>query len=143
MNMKNIFLAAALVSTSAFAHTIVGTPVLKGALKTKVFVNTVETTCRIKVEKIKNILDEDSFGNPGYSVRINVSLDGEDSKKKIKIKADRDVEMINMFQSGNEKIVKDFEYASEDGVRMSIDEEGRLKSVSYPYSSTQTVNCKF
>lgn len=141
--MKYIILAAAMISTSAFAHTIIGTAVLKGSLKTKVFVNTVETTCRIKVEKIKNILSEDSYGNPGYAVRINVSLDGEDSKKKIKIKADRDVEMINMFQSGNEKIVKDFEYASEDGVLMTINEEGRLKSVSYPYSASQTVVCKF
>jgi hypothetical protein len=141
--MKNIIFAMTLLSGSAFAHTIVGTPVLKGALKTKVFVDSVETTCRIKVEKIKNILEEDSYGNPGYSVRINVSLDGEDSKRKIKIKADQDVELSNMFQSGNEKIVQDFQYASADGVRMEIDVEGRLKSVQYPYKANQTITCKF
>jgi hypothetical protein len=38
-------------SSAVFAHEIEGTLMLKGSLKTKIVVNGVKSTCRLKVEK--------------------------------------------------------------------------------------------
>lgn len=140
--MKLIIIVLAVVTGSALAYDITGVAVLKGSLKTKTYVKGVETTCRVEIKKVKNLLEEDSNGNPAYTVRTNVSLDGSDSKRKITIKVDRDVELTNMFQSGTIRTVKDLEYASTDGVRLFIKEDGRMRLLQYPYEG-QTLNCNF
>lgn len=142
--MKNIIVlfASALFFLSADAHMIVGTPVLKGSLKTKVMINGVKTTCKIKIEDIKNLKFEDSYGNPGYTVRLNANLSGSDTKREISIRFSRDFVLTNMFQVGANTEVKDYEYASDDGVVLKIKTDGRLKSVMFPYQG-QNVTCQF
>ena len=135
--MKYLILSV-LVISSAMAHTITGTPILKGSLKTKVTVNTVETECRVKVEKVKNLLEEDSFGNPAYNVRVNIALSGKDLKKKIEVKLDRDFQFRNLYADG----VRDYEYFSDEGATLKIKTDGRLQSVVVPYG-TQKVTCNF
>ncbi len=55
--------------------------VLKGSLKTKVVVNGISSTCKVKVDKIRNIMEEDAFGFPGYKVKIEARLEGKNSNK--------------------------------------------------------------
>lgn len=139
---KIIIIAAALVSLSSFAHTIEGTLILKGAIKTKLVVNNLKTTCKVKVEKVKNLLVEDSFGNPAYNVRVDVSLDGNNSERTQTVKYDKEIWFNNLFKTSNGTEVRDLEYASADGARMIIDREGRLESVTFP-SPYKTITCAF
>ncbi len=132
----------AVFSMSAIAHNIEGTLILKGTIKSKVVVNTVKTTCKLKVEKVKNLLVEDSFGNPAYNVRTEISLDGEDMDRRISVKMNKEVWFTNIFTVGTGTEVRDLEYASNDGSKMMIDSEGRVLSVSFLYNS-RPINCAF
>ena len=141
--MKKIIIAS-LISLSAVssAHMIEGTPVLKGAIKTKIYVNNIKTTCRVKVEKVKNLMLEDSYGNPAYNVRVSISLSGNDYESGRSVKFDREVWINNLFSVGARTEVRDFEYASSDGISLKIDRNGRIKVVSFPYSG-KTITCSF
>lgn len=141
--MKNIIISSLLVlATSSFAHTIQGTLILKGSIKTKIYVNNVKTTCKVKVEKVKNLMLEDSYGNPAYNVRINVNLSGRDHERDLSVKFDRELWVNNLFTSGNTTEVRDLEYASNDGLKMKIDGEGRIENVTFLYGS-RLITCSF
>lgn len=142
--MKNIiFIILACMALNAGAHTIKGTLVLKGTLKSKLIVDGVKTTCKVQVEKVWNLQVEDSYGNPGYSVRVDIGLSGLDSETGKSTKFDEKVLLTNLFKNGPESIVKDFEYASEKGdVTMLIKEDGRLNSISFNYNQ-QKITCSF
>lgn len=141
--MKHLIIGLlAAFSLSAFAHNIEGTLILKGAIKTKIVVNTVKTTCKLKIEKVKNLLVEDSFGNPAYNVRANISLHGEDMERRLSVKMDKEVWFNNLFTVAAGTEVRDLEYAAADGSKMMIDSEGRIQSVSFNYNS-RPINCAF
>lgn len=138
-------IAACLISLSSFAHaqTIAGTLVLKGTLRTKIWIEGVETTCRVKVDKVRNLLQEDSFGNPAYLLDVEIALSGEDSKRKIKIKHEFKVQLINLFLEDQVTRVKDLDYASSAGdVTLLVNQEGRLVFTSFPYGR-EIIVCKF
>lgn len=132
-----------MISLTAGAQEIQGTLMLKGSLKTKITVNNVKSLCRLKIEKIKNLMDEDSMGNPGYQVRIKLNLDGSDLEKNLKVKVDKDITVTNMHFEGNVRKVKDFDYLNTtEKVTVKIDDEGRVLSTTFPFES-QTITCKF
>lgn len=142
--MKNLFLALmTLTALTTHAHEIEGTLMLEGALKTKIMVNGIKTTCKLKVDKVKNLLEEDSFGNPAYQAKIKISLDGSDFQRGIKIKLDKDVLLTNLHNEGVVWKVRDLEYFNyADKVSVLINREGRLVSATLPYTN-QMVTCKF
>lgn len=142
--MKNIILlVVSLMLSVASAHTITGTPVLKGTLKTKQMVDGVKSTCKVQIEKIWSSNNEDSYGNPGYSVRMDLSLSGNNIDTGKTVKVDEKVMLSNMFKNGTNVMVKDYEYATEDGrIALTIKTDGRLNTVSFPYKS-QKVTCAF
>ncbi|MFP5385288.1 MAG: hypothetical protein ACLGHN_04375 [Bacteriovoracia bacterium] len=141
--MKKIIIASLIsLSAASSAHMIEGTPVLKGAIKTKIYVNNIKTNCRVKVEKVKNLMLEDSFGNPAYNVRLSISLSGNDFERSLSVKFDREVWINNLFTVGNGTEVRDFEYASTDGINLKIDRHGRIKTVSFPYAG-KIITCSF
>ncbi len=142
--MKNqLILFLSLISAGAFANEIQGTLMLKGSLKTKITVNGVSSVCRLKVEKVKNLLEEDSFGNPGYQARVKISLDGHDLKRDIKVKLDKDITVINLHLEKGLRRIKDLEYiSSEENIKLNIDSEGRIISTIFPYQQ-QTITCNF
>lgn len=131
-------------ATAGFSQEIKGTLMLKGALKTKITVNTVPTTCKLKIEKVTNILtEEDSYGNPGYQAKIKITLDGSDFERSLKVKLDKELMIDNMHKVGDKKVVKDFEYKNAAGdVKVLIDDEGRLLETTFPYEK-QTIRCVF
>lgn len=136
--MKYLFIALLTVS-AAHAHTIKGTPILKGSLKTKVIVNTIEATCRAEVEKVKNLFEEDAFGNPAYTVRVEVKIDGNDTKKKIKVDFAQKFQFTNLHPTTG---VSDTNYLSAEGATLQIDEDGRLKNVQVPFQGKK-ISCLF
>lgn len=142
--MKKLIAATlATLALSVSAHTIQGTQVLKGSIKTKVFVNTVETVCKVKVDKVKNLKLEDSYGNPAYNVYIAIDLRGNDYERSLSVKFDKYVWINNLFDLGNNRSeVRDLDYAAVDGTKMKIDDQGRIKSVSFIYGK-QTITCAF
>ena len=142
--MKNqLILFLSLISAGAFANDIQGTLMLKGSLKTKITVNGVASVCRLKVEKVKNLLEEDSFGNPGYQARVQISLDGRDLERDIKVKLDKDITVINLHLEKDLRRIKDLEYiSSEENIKLNIDSEGRIVSTIFPYQ-LQTITCNF
>jgi hypothetical protein len=141
----NKFLSIILIaySSAVFAHEIEGTLMLKGSLKTKIVVNGVKSTCRLKVEKVKNLLEEDDFGNPAYQARVDISLDGNDMERGVRVKFDKELTVINLHQEGSVKKVKDLEYfATSEKVKIMIDQEGRLVSTTFAFGS-QNITCVF
>lgn len=144
--MKNIFLAilATLIvfSASSFAHTIEGTLILKGSIKTKIYVNSLKTTCKVKVEKVKNLMLEDSYGNPAYNVRVAISLSGRDYDRDLSVEYDRELWLNNLFSVGARTEVRDLEYASAEGTKMTIDRNGRIQNVTFPFQR-QKITCSF
>lgn len=139
--MKNlIVVATAILSLAAFAHEIEGTLVLNGSLKTKITVNGMKGTCKVKIVKVKNLLEEDSFGNPAYTVRIGVNV--EAGPKRGGIELDKEFNLNNLFKVGEGSEVRDLEYASAEGVTMKIDSEGRLDTVVIPHGG-HTITCAF
>jgi hypothetical protein len=144
MNMKTLLAALLIFSTTAIkAHEIQGTLMLKGALKSKIVVNGVKSTCKLKVEKVKNLLEEDDFGNPAYQARIDITLDGNDFERGIRVKYAKELTVINLHKEGAVKKVKDLEYFSTtDKVTVLIDQQGRLMQTSFTYAS-QKITCVF
>jgi hypothetical protein len=143
MHMKTLAALIAITSISASAYEIKGTLMLKGSLKSKIVVNTVKTTCKLKIEKVTNILDEDEFGNPGYQARVQISLDGNDWERQIKVKYDKELMVVNMYSVNGKKTVSDNEYRSLDGsIKVMIDDEGRLLETTFPYQN-QNIKCVF
>jgi len=140
---KQLIVLLSLISVGAFANEIQGTLMLKGSLKTKITVNGVASVCRLKVEKVKNLLEEDSFGNPGYQARVKISLDGHDLERDIKVKLDKDITVINLHLEKDLRRIKDLEYIStEENIKVNIDTEGRIVSTTFPYQQ-QTITCNF
>jgi hypothetical protein len=129
-------------SLSTFAKEIEGTMVLKGTLRTKLLINSVNTTCRVKVSKVKNMMAEDSYGNPAYQVRMSISLDGSDFARGLKIKHSKEMDFINLFQVGKTREVRDYEYVSADGSKLIINNKGRINTVTFPFNS-QMITCSF
>src|SRR5690606_34295323 len=97
---------------------------------------------KVKVEKVKNLMQEDSYGNPAYNVRINLNLSGRDNERDLSVKFDRELWINNLFSVGNKTEVRDFDYASSDGVRMKIDSQGRIVNVVFPFNS-KLITCSF
>ena len=138
-----LILFLSMISIGAKATEIQGTLMLKGTLKTNIVVNGVKSVCKLKVEKVKNLLEEDSFGNPGYQARIQISLDGRDIERSIKVKLDKELTVINLHQEKNIRQVQDLEYFSiEENTKVTIDTEGRIVSTSFPFQG-QTIKCNF
>jgi hypothetical protein len=138
--MKFLVLASLFVCSSAFARPIQGTLVFKGAVKSKVTVLNEKTTCRVKIDKVKNLLDEeDSFGNPAYLIRAQLELNGNE-----KIKFDRKVVFTNLFKTGTTSQVEDFKYfvVDEPTTTMTVDVEGRIKQVTF-IAQKQNIVCNF
>lgn len=130
-------------SSTVFAHEIEGTLMLKGSLKTKIVVNGVKSACRLKVEKVKNLLEEDDFGNPAYQAQVDISLNGNDMERGVRVKFDKELTVINLHQEGSVKKVKDLEYfATSEKVKIMIDQEGRLVSTTFAFGS-QNITCVF
>lgn len=142
--MKKIFFFSALaaVSLSVNAHMIEGIQILKGAIKTKITINSVKTTCRVKVDKIKNLMLEDSWGNPAYNVRAVLGLDGDDYQRSLSIKTEKEAWFNNLFPNGAGTEVRDLEYRSSDGSTLTIDKQGRIKKVSLLYEG-KMISCQF
>lgn len=141
--MKKLIIAlVAISSVSAFAHEIQGTLILKGSLKTKIIVNNIKTDCKVKIEKVKNLREEDAYGNPGYTVKTNISLDGSDSKTSTKVKYSKTQQFINMLEDNGLKKVSDFDYVGEDGSTMKINSQGRIKNVSFTFENKK-ITCAF
>ena len=140
---KQLIVLLSLISVGAFANEIQGTLMLKGSLKTKITVNGVASVCRLKVEKVKNLLEEDSFGNPGYQARVQISLDGRDLERDIKVKLDKNITVINLHLEKGLRRIKDLEYiSSEENIKLNIDSEGIIVSTIFPYQ-LQTITCNF
>jgi hypothetical protein len=138
--MKFLLLASLVLCSSAFARPIQGTLVLKGALKSKIMVFGEKTTCRVKIEKVKNIVDEeDSFGNPAYQIRTQIELNGNE-----KITYDREVMFINLFKTGTTSQVEDLKYfvKGESATTMTVDGEGHIKQVTF-IAQNQNIVCNF
>jgi hypothetical protein len=136
--MKNIFaLLIASLSLSTFAHTIEGVQLLKGSLKAEIRVYSIKTTCKVKVKEVKNLMEEDHYGNPAYKAEVEVSLDGGSFASPRKVKYEKLLLMTNLFPDG----VRDLEYYAE-GVKLKITSEGRFESVQIPYFGS-TVVCNF
>jgi acyl-coenzyme A synthetase/AMP-(fatty) acid ligase len=131
-----------LFSGSAIAQSITGVPVLKGTLKTKVNFHGVSATCKVKVIKLKNIMEEDAFGFPGYQVRIEADLNGRNENGESVVSFDREFMVTNFWNVNGKTVAKDFEYFSEDGALLTIKEDGRLKSFVFPVQN-EKVTCAF
>lgn len=141
--MKTIMTVFALaLSITASAHTIVGNPVLKGSIKTKVAVDGLTATCKVKISKPKNLMIEDSYGNPAYTVNTEVALDASSADHTPVIAFRKDINFTNIFPVGDKTEVRDLEYSSKDGASMKIDGAGRLKTYSFSYNQ-KTVTCSF
>jgi hypothetical protein len=142
--MKNLIVGTLmLIPTFGHAKIFNGTMVLKGSVKSKIALNGVETTCRVEIEKVRNILDEDSYGNPGYRVRANVKLDGQDEKRKIVIKHEQKANLTNFHKVGDKVEARDLEYADVDtGITMAVNDDGRLEKVSLKHEG-KNISCLF
>lgn len=139
---KLLFGLLNLTLATAFAHTIEGTQVLEGSLKTKLIVSGIETTCKVKIDKVKNLMEEDSYGNPAYNILVRMELSGNDYERSIKVRYDKRSWMNNLFQVGNKTEVRDFEYKAQDGSTLTINKSGRLVSASMPYQN-KNITCTF
>lgn len=139
--MKYILLALA-VSSMVSAHEIIGTPILKGSIKTKVVVDGLSATCKVKVFKPRNLMVEDSYGNPAYTVNTEVNLDASNDERAKVISYYKYVTFTNIFPVGDKTEVRDFDYSSKDGETLKIDGAGRLKAYSFSYNQ-KTITCSF
>lgn len=137
-HMKKILITLiALIALPALAHEIEGTQMLKGSLKTEIKVNYIKTTCKVKVHEVKNLMEEDQYGNPAYKVKVEVSLNGGEFLSNKKVKFEKELWMDNLFSDG----VRDLEYQGE-GIKLFITNEGRLAQVQVPFQYS-TVTCNF
>ncbi len=138
----NYLTYAILISGTALAQSITGVAVLKGSLKTKVTVRGISSTCKVKVSKIRNIMEEDAYGYPGYRVILSVNLDGKNDKDETVVKLDQEFSVTNFWNEGGKVVAKDFEYFSTNGALLSIKKDGRLKSLSFPLNG-EKITCAF
>jgi hypothetical protein len=136
------YFTAALFAGTAFAQTFTGIPVLKGSLKTKTLVRGVSSTCKVKVARIRNLKVEDSFGNPGYTVQVELDLNGKNDIQETVVRYGKDFTLTNFWQENGQTVVRDFDYYSEDGALLSIKSDGRLKTFSFPFDN-QKITCAF
>lgn len=133
---------AALITGTALAQSITGVPVLKGALKTKTVVRGTQSTCKVKVSRIRNLMEEDAFGFPGYKVTLDVSVDGRNESGEAVVKIDRQFEVNNFWVENGQTVAKDLDYHSVDGAKLTIKTDGRLQSFVFADSSDK-VSCAF
>src|SRR5687768_7445686 len=136
------FLLLALIS-SAFAHEIKGTMMLEGTLKTKTTYKGVKAHCEVEVNKIRNLLEEDSHGNPAYKAWVEMEFKASDDKTKMKVNISKEHVMSNLFKVGDKTEVRDEEYISADGnFKLKIDGEGRVLSSTIIYNQDEII-CVF
>ncbi len=141
--MKTSIIAILTVlSFPTFAHTIEGTLILKGTVRTKFDLNGISTSCRAQVEKVKNLLQEDSYGNPAYNVRVDVGLSGYDDKTGKLLRFSQEFWFNNLFRVGDKTEVRDLDYTAVGGGALKIDGQGRIKSVTFPYNG-RPLTCNF
>lgn len=136
------FSFAVLMTGTAFAQTITGIPVLKGSLKTKILVRSIQTTCRVKVIKIRNLMEEDAFGNPGYRLRVEANLEGKNDKQETVVKFDKEFALTNFWAVNGQTVAKDLDYTSTDGAYLRIKPDGRLQTFSFQYGG-EKITCSF
>lgn len=139
--MKTLIIAA-IISSSALAQSITGVAVLKGSLKTKVPYNGVEATCKVKVEQIRNIRDEDAYGFPGYRVVVSVDLNGRTKDGDSVVNFDRQYTLTNFWNVNGMTVAKDLDYFSTDGANLTIKPDGRLRTFAFPVDG-RTITCAF
>jgi hypothetical protein len=125
-----------LTSFYASAYEIEGVPLLKGTLRTDIWVGSMQTTCRVKISNVKNLMEEDAYGNPAYKATIEISLSGGDLFSGARVRYNKKTEITNLFLDG----VRDFEYES-PGLSLTIKKDGRLSEVKFDYNGT--VRCNF
>jgi len=130
-------LIISMISTLASSYEIEGTQVLKGSLKTEIIVESLKTTCKVKIEDVKNLLEEDQYGNPGYKIKVDLSLNGGEFLSPKKVKFDKTIFLTNLFSDG----VRDLEYFGSE-VNLKIKNDGRLSEIRFPYKYN-TVICRF
>lgn len=137
-----ILMMTMLFSLEAFTHEIKGTLVLKGTARTKINLNGMEVKCHTKVNDVKNNMVEDSHGNPAYRVWTTIELSGGSSESRISHK--QEIRFTNIHPDGQETIVLDESYRGENisAARLTIDERGRIKSVSFPFNG-RSVSCSY
>ena len=143
--MKNLILGITtlLVAASANAHMIVGTPMKEETLKTEIYVNTVKSTCKVKIDKVFNLKEEDSYGNPAYKIWVNVNLQGNDVERKLKVKYKWNFSVTNLYTVANDRTeVRDYEYFSPEGLSLKMGTNGRLTQATFVYNK-QNVTCSF
>lgn len=131
------FTYAALITGTAFAQSITGVPVLKGALKTKTMVRGTQSTCKVKVSSIRNIREEDFYGFPGYKVIIDVNVEGRNENSERVIGIEREFVVTNFWNENGRVVAKDFEYFSEDGANLTIKPDGRLQNFAFNDNGTR------
>lgn len=124
-------------SNFSFAKEIQGTLVLKGTLKSELFLLNKKTSCKVKVQEVKNLMEEDQYGNPAYKIKINVELSGGDFFSPDRIKFDQTAILTNLFPDG----VSDLSYAGSN-FNLLINSDGRLNQLRFLYKNN-TVICKF
>jgi len=120
---------------------IIGTPMREGSIKSEVVIKGIKTKCRFEAKKIGNLMREDSFGNPAYYVKYEISLsDGFDGKIDFKKEGD----LTNLFKVENGKLeTRDFEYSTQDeSVKVKMDKDGYVETVNFAYKD-QKVACQF
>lgn len=145
--MKYLALIFTLISSIVSAHEIQGTPMRKGTIKTDITVDRVKSTCKVKVLKISNLNYEDSFGNPAYNAKLEISVNGFDFINSRSVSFEHTYNLKNMFTENDLSIVKDYEYESKsENVSATIDEDGYLIQVKFIYKNNfreQTLTCIF
>ncbi len=142
--MKTTIIAL-LALSSAYAHTIRGTAVLRGKAEGIAWVNGVQVECTVKLDKkkITNLLDEDRFGNPAYQVVAEIALTSKD-RRALSLRERREVRFINMHTDAEGKIVRDEAYFAPTDRRwnFTIDASGRLTALFAP-TPVGNVACRF
>jgi hypothetical protein len=140
-----LLIAFALTAQAAFAHTIKGQAVRRGKAATVTFVNGVEVACEVKFDrdKIKNLLEEDRFGNPAYVVTASILTNSRD-RRALPLRETREIRFTNMHTDGGGKIVRDELYVAptDPRARFTIDGSGNLRTITVP-TSVGLVNCAF
>ncbi len=160
--MKHLLFLTLIFSSSAFAHQIKGTLIGWGTAKTKIILNRMSVECKVKIGKddiqdltaplegvdpaiqgseMKNYI-EDSYGNPAYQVKAEISLRGLDLSRSISISFNKNYVFDNMFKQNDKTIVYDTDYKTSTGETMKIDDEGRILKASFIYRG-QKINCEF
>ena len=106
--MKTLIAALMLTTVAAQAHTIKGTMVRTGGLKTETFFRGAEVKCSVKIDGkglfggrggVQNLLKEDQFGNPAYKVHMEVELKSKD-RDIVDLKFKESITFTNLHSTG-------------------------------------------